>query len=257
MYGDPDDQGYRPPPPFAPPAYRVPPLNEGAVLGATSYGPQSAPVPDIAPFPAYRYGRPRRRPALLIAVSVIAALIAIVAALVSGGHPRHVRSLALPSSVDDYTRVTTLTGPRVRSLFTAAPAAFAGIASDDLAHAIVGVYQDDADLHPSMLFIGFTAHDSPSLGAQLRHSSADTIAARVLGGAGATSTVLSVDAGPLGGALRCATVDLDGAEGGVGVWADRDTLGIVLLVDPALIGAVPPTGRTATVTREVRAAAEH
>ncbi len=75
----------------------------------------------------------------------------------------------------------------------------------------------------------------------------------VLAGAGAPAAT-EVDAGPLGGSLRCGKAHVDGLFASVGVWADSDTLGLVLLFDPSL---GPSTEETGAVTRAFRAQAEH
>jgi hypothetical protein len=274
------DPAYVPPPPFAPPQLRVPPLNETAVLGQTSYPyrppppiaygyvrPPAAPTTSWYPVSGWQPGpvdssaRRRRRVSVLMAMAVVTALVAICAVLLAGepGGGNHARSLSLPNSVDGYTRVGTLTGAQVRSIFPAGGGALGSIASDDLTGARVGVYATLDDSGPSMLFIGFTGHDSPSLGAQLRAAPAGTVAEQVLTGAGAAHGATSVDAGPLGGAMRCATVAIDGQDASVGVWADTDTLGIVVLVvDPATSsGTTPTAASTGSVTRDFRAKAEH
>jgi hypothetical protein len=268
-----DDSGYVPPPAFAPPAQRVPPLNETEVLGRTSYPyappayAYAQPQPPVAWYPAPGWQPPhldvrarrRRHLSVLTSVAVIAALVAIGAVLLSGSTTTHPRSLSLPSSVDDYTRVRTLSGQQVNSMFSGSGGTFGVIPPADLAAARVGVYAELSDDDPTMLFIGFTGQDSPSIGAQLRTGPAGLVAEQVLDGAGATTGPQQVDAGPLGGAMRCAIVDIDGDDASVGVWADDDTLGIVLIVGSTITThtTAPTTAHTSLVTRDFRAAAEH
>ncbi len=264
-----DDPRYVPPPAFAPPQLRVAPLNETAVLGATSYpnGPYTQPLSYPAPAaqPGVAWQPPRRdasarRRGLTVVVSacVIVALATIGIALATGAASHQPHTLHLPQAFDNYTRVTTLQGSQVQSMFTAGAATFAGIGSDDLTDALVAVYADISDTAPSVLFIGFTAKASPTIGAGLRAGPSGSIANQVLTGAGASTGPQAVDAGPLGGALRCATVDLGGDAASVGVWADTDTLGIVLIDNSALSaqGSAPSTQRTGMLTRDLRAAAE-
>jgi hypothetical protein len=268
-----DDSGYVPPPAFAPPSQRVPPLNETEVLGRTSYpytppayayGPPQPPVgwnhvPGRQPPHLDVRARHRRNLSMLTSVAVIAALIAIGAVLLSGSGTTHPHSLSLPSSVDGYTKVRTLSGPQVNGMFSAGGGTFGVIPPADLAAARVGVYAEFSTDDPTMLFIGFTGQDSPSIGAQLRTGPASLVAEQILNGAGATTGPQQVDAGPLGGAMRCAIVDLDGEDASVGVWADDDTLGIVLIVGSTITThtAAPTTAHTSLVTRDFRAAAEH
>lgn len=258
-----DEPGYVPPPAFAPPAQRVAPLNEVAVLGQSSYppGPYPQPVPPWfppAPPPPALVAKRQRRVSLVVSVAVVAALIAIGAVLVSGATARDPRSLSLPRSVDEYTQVSTLSGAQVQHVF-AGGSAFGGLPSADLDSAKVGVYSAMGEPGPSMVFIGFDADESPTLGSQLHNTASDVVATQVLVGAGAGAGVQHVDAGPLGGALQCATIDLSGQSASVGVWADHDTLGIVLIVDSTLTahGAARSTAHATKVTRDFRTAAEH
>jgi hypothetical protein len=261
-----DEPGYVPPPAFAPPAQRVAPLNEVAVLGRSSYPPGLYPQPAPAWFPPppppplseAHLAKRQRHVSVVVSVAVVAALIAIGAVLISGATARDPRSLSLPRSVDEYTQVSTLTGPQVQHVL-AGGSAFGSLPSTDLDSAKVGVYSALGEPGPSMVFIGFDADESPTLGSQLHHTAADVVAAQVLVGAGAGAGVQHADAGPLGGALQCATIDLSGQSASVGVWADHDTLGIVLIVDSTLTahGAARSIAHATHVTRDFRAAAEH
>jgi hypothetical protein len=274
------ESGYVPPPPFAPPPLRVAPLNETAVLGRTSYPHEPLPggaygyappyatyPPPVAWYPPAAWqprhldesARRRRTVSVLAAMAVVTALVALCTVLLTSSHGTHrARSLSLPTAVDNYTKVGTLDGSRIRSMFSAGAGAFGSLPASDLDGARVGVYASLDDSEPTLLFIGFTGHDSPSIATQLRADPAATIAADVLSGAGATTRSTTVDAGPLGGAMRCAIVDLGGQNASAGVWADSDTLGIVLIVDstvPAVGGST--TAQTSAVTRDFRAKAEH
>jgi hypothetical protein len=251
--GSRDEDGYVAPLPFAPPAFRVAPLNETEVLGASTYPPAEAawrPARAVQPGLSVRT---RRRVTVGIALAVVASLIAIGTTLSSGTGSRQGRSLSLPVTVDTYSQVNHLDGAQVSSLFASVGGIFAGIVSDDLRHAVVGIYADVGDSAPNLLFVGFSAADSPALGARMRSRSPDSLAVAVLGG----TPALRVDPGPLGGAMRCGDINLDGELATVGVWTDQDTLGIVLIVDspPATMPATP--AETASVTRDFRAAAEH
>jgi hypothetical protein len=222
------------------------PLNEIAVLGSSSY---ISPAPQLGglEWQAPRLdptARQRRAVSVVVSVCVLVALAAIAAVLVSNatGDRRH--TLSLPDSVGAYTRLNTLSGTQVESLFSAGSATFRGVGLDDLGSALV---------------IGFRADDSPTIGPGLHAEPAGDVATQVLDQPGSTIAPQSVDAGPLGGAMRCATVVLDGALASVGVWADHDTLGIVLLDSSSLTAhsAGASNRRTGVVTRQFRAAAEH
>jgi hypothetical protein len=214
---------------------------------------QSPSIP--RPTPSHE-ARRRRGVSVVVSVCVIIALVTISVVLVTdSGH--RTRTLQLPQAFDNYTQATTLHGAQVQSMFSAT-APFHGIGSGDLDAALIALYTDVSDGAPNVLFIGFTAGASPTLGAGLRAGPPDEVTARVLDGTSAVVTPQPVDAGPLGGAIRCAVVNLDGDDAAAGVWADADTLGIVL------IAGVTPTRRsmlstqqTASLTRDFRAAAEH
>ena len=177
----------------------------------------------------------RRTIALVAAVSL--ALLAVVGALAVGHAGPSRRSLSLPESAGAYVRLSTLSGDHIRSIFGSS-GAFGNIPSVDLAKARIGIYGRSAQGSPSALFIGFAAADSPDIGQQLQAEAAAQVTSDVLAGAGAPAAT-EVDAGPLGGSLRCGKAHVDGLFASVGVWADSDTLGLVLLFDPC--SARPPT----------------
>lgn len=284
MDGDGGQPGYRPPPPFAPPALRPAPLNEWQVLGGTTYGPAFAPayppsypppyppqpgapapagwlppvappVPSPQPAAGHRTGSTvRRRRTVAVVSTVTVALVAVVAALLvgaNGSHPAH--TLSLPQSAGGYVKLTTISGSRLTTILGSG-GTFGSIPDDDIAHAKVGLYGHSAQSAPTLLFIGFAASSSPTIGSELHREPANQVTADVLDGAGAGSAALTEDAGPLGGSLRCSAVRVDGLDASVGVWADADTLGLVILFDPM---ASPTAAQTGGVTRAFRAGAEH
>jgi hypothetical protein len=261
--GSADPRGYVPPPPFAPPAWRVAPVNELQVFGRTSYPPalqptlaptaEPVPSPVWSPATTTRHQRPHGL-SVAVVVLVAAALLVIGTVLVTtdgSSNDRH--SLSLPDSAGAYTRVSTISGSQLQNVFTGS-GAFGNLAAQDMDHAKVGLYVRGQERTPTLLFVGFSASESPVIGRELRTEAAEDVADDVLLGAGSTSPPLPVDAGPLGGAIECTQVDLDGEPATVGVWADSDTLGIVLLVDPA---APLSTAQAGEVTRAMRANAEH
>jgi len=266
------DHPYEPPEPFAPPALRTAPLNELLVTGRSTY-PASPMVPQSYGPPAYppqptptawypgsgwapqpaRTRRSARRTTIAVVTAVAVALLAIVTTLVisDAGPTRH--TLSLPDTAGDYVKLSTVSGSHISTIF-GSNGTFGSISASDLAKAKVGVYARSSQSAPSALFVGFSASDSPTIGRQLRSESPDQVTQDVLTGAGASLGALSVDTGPLGGSMRCSTVEVDGLSASVGVWADADTLGMVLLFDPAVR---PSPEQTGEVTRSFRSEAEH
>lgn len=266
--GGSEPSDYRPPAPFAPPAYRTPPMNEREVLGRSSYpGPPpflqpatqawlmpSPPPPPPPMSDAAKHASRTRHRTTAVVVTLAVALVAVVAALLVGSTSTHrARSLSLPDTAGGYVKLSTISGSRITTILGSS-GTFGTIPNDDVAHAKVGIYGRGPQSAPSLLFIGFNASDSPTLGRQLRSEDPRHVTEDVLDGAGAASTALTVDAGPLGGSLRCGAVRMDGVDAAVGVWADPDTLGMVLVIDPV---APPSVSRTGEVTREFRGKAEH
>jgi hypothetical protein len=260
------EQPYEPPAPFAPPELRTAPLNEWYVLGRTSY-PTSPMVPVPVPPPdrpagqwlpgdgwvpaAHNTGSARRRTVAMVTALALALLV-VIGALAFGNAGPDRRSLRLPESAGAYQRISVVSGDHIRSIFGSA-GAFGTLPSAELDKAKIGIYSRGAQSSPSALFVGFSAGDSPTVAQQLRSQAADEVTRDVLTGAGAPATV-QVAAGPLGGSLRCGTAHIDGLFASVGVWADADTLGMVLLFDPTLGQSASETG---FVTRTFRAQAEH
>ena len=171
----------------------------------------------------------------------------------SGPAARTHHSLSLPARVDGYRMLARISGLRLSGLPAGGAGAFGAVTPQDLAGATAGLYGPDATGEPSVLFLGLTAEASPVMGGQLRHSPAGDVIDEVLAGVGAGQPVRT-DSGALGGALKSATVELDGGPAAVGVWADSDTLGIVLLTSS---GAAPTARSAGLFTRDFRAAAEH
>ncbi|HEY2299206.1 MAG TPA: hypothetical protein VGH43_15845 [Jatrophihabitans sp.] len=260
------DQPYEPPAPFAPPAQRTPPLNEVLATGRSTYPvppmapPVQYPPPPMvwqpgsgwAPYPAGPQPTARRR-TIAVVSAVAVALLAIVTTLVisAAGPSRH--TLSLPETAGDYVKLSTVSGSHITTIF-GSNGTFGSIPTTDLTRARVGVYARGSQSAPSALFVGFSGSESPTIGQQLRSESSGQVTAEVLAGAGAALTPLTVDAGPLGGSLRCSSVQVNGLSATVGVWADGDTLGVVLLFDPVVRPSLEQTG---DVTRDFRAQAEH
>jgi hypothetical protein len=258
---------YEPPPPFAPPGLRGAPLNEMYVLGRSTY-PVAPMVPVALPPAAWHPGTgwvPARAPhrrtveasmrrrTIAIVATVAVALLAVVAALAVSNPGPSQHTLTLPESAGAYVKLSTVTGSRISTIF-GNNGTFSSIGTKDLAHAKVGIYGRGSLGTPTLLFVGFSASDSPTIGRQLHTEDASRVTAQVIDGAGASTAPLSVAAGPLGGSLQCSAVHVNGLDAQVGVWADADTLGVVLLFDPALS---PSPEQTGGVTRTFRSVAEH
>lgn len=272
---DEPQRSYQPPPPFTPPSGRTAPLNEVQMLGRTTYPqqhpytappsayPAASPYPPVAWHPTNqwpaggdwqtaRHARAAtRRRTRLVAGAVVASLLVIVGVLLIGPSHAAQRSLSVPDAAAGYSRISTVTSGQLQSMFGSA-GTFGGLSPQDLQHAKVGVYGHASATLPSMVFIGFDA-DSPTISRQLHSEDSGQVTSDVLASAGTTLTPVEVDAGPLGGSIKCGTVQLDGVDASVGVWADSDTLGIVLLFDATLS---PSRQQTGAVTRSFRSAAE-
>ncbi len=277
MQWQPPAPPYEPPQPFAPPSLRTAPLNEYFVLGHTTYptSPMQPVVPmptmqPVAPMPTMQPIAPmgtmppvpvvhqhvdrntRRRTIGVVAV-VVLALAAVIAALTAGAAGPTRRSLSLPDTAGEYVRVSTVSGAHINSIF-GNNGTFGSIPHSDLVNAKIAIYARGTQSPPTALFVGFDAADSPAIGRQLHNENAAEVTTQVLAGAGAVINSLTVDSGPLGGSLRCSAVHFGGVDATVGVWADADTLGVVLLFDPTL---GPSLSETGAVTRTFRAQAEH
>lgn len=265
----PDAGGYLPPPPFAPPAYRVAALNEAWVYPRSSYPPAAGhaaaghaaaghPAPEHLAVPPlwaaadHRAAPTARRVSAAIAALVATALVAIGAVLLVAPSPHHVHSLVLPATVDGYVRTSTLDGSRLRGLFTGTPA---GTPVDAIASARAAVYSQGGRGGVGMLFIGLDAAHSSTVAADLSGADDAGLADGVLAGLGAAAGAVTVAPGPQGGAVRCGAGQLSGLAAGVGVWADSDTMGIVVVIDTAT--GAPGLADTVSLTQDVRAAAEH
>ena len=182
--------------------------------------------------------------------AVVLALATVVTLLTNAATTER-RSLSIPDVAGEFTRFETVSGTQLAALVSGG--AFITFDPDDIRTARAAIYNRGSDRTPSLIFVGFLASDSPTIGAQLRRGSATDVVNEVLTGSG-TSSSTTVDAGPLGGAMRVADVTVDNSHVVAGVWADHDTLGVLL--DYA-DGAGPSTLAMARITRTLRAAAEH
>lgn len=230
------------------------------MTGRTTYptspmAPVAAPAPAFHPqLPVLRSPEPNvRRQTAVVVVTLAAALLAVIGVLVIGHPGRSGRTLSLPATAGNYVRISTVNGAHIGSI-VGSNGTFGSIPTSDVLKARIGLYGPTPSSPPTALFIGFAGSDSPTIGRQLRSENASQVTADVLAGAHASPSSVAVDAGPLGGSLRCSALAVAGLTAEVGVWADSDTLGLVLLFDPAMSASLAQTGG---VTREFRASAEH
>jgi hypothetical protein len=156
--------------------------------------------------------------------------------------PTAQRTIRLPDSFADYTRLTSADAQRViqdiRKVQAQQNPVFA-------AKMRIAVFQRHGEAHQRIAFIGLAAGDHPTIAQELRRNppSAEVdsaLAAMPLSGP------KDYPAGPLGGTLRCAP----GSRGGAGcAWADGSTVGVVA-------GSAPSADELARTTLALRNAAE-
>jgi hypothetical protein len=261
------DGGYEPPPAFAPPLLRTAPLNESEVLGRTSYpdGPYASWFPPTSPplkptpvtaLPAAR--RPRRG-TIAVSVILVVALLGVGIALgLNTGSDHGSRSISLPMTVSSYNRSPDYSQAQLLALLGNGVLGTA-ITSDDMRNAKAGVYRNTSpglptgSVVPAVVFLGFNADESPGVGGRLHRQRPEAVTDEVLLGAGGGAFQITWAAGPLGGSIRCGDVQIYGETATIGVWADYDTLGIVLTIPSVGTAPLDYMGR---LTRRIRAAAE-
>jgi hypothetical protein len=262
------DQGYEPPPAFAPPLLRTAPLNESQILGGTTYpnGPYAAwspPPPSLSahqPPPPRRPSspRPRWRTSVLVTAAVVVALLGVGVALgLTGGSDHASRSISLPETVSSYDRSIDYSPQLVGLLGSSALGG--AVSPEDIRNAKAGVYRNTSpglptgSVVPAVVFFGFNADDSPGIGRRLHNRPPEVVTNEVLLAIGGGAFQITWAAGPLGGSIRCGDVQIYGETASVGIWADYDTLGIVLTIPSAGTAPLDYMGR---LTRRMRAAAE-
>jgi hypothetical protein len=259
------DPGYEPPPAFAPPLLRTAPLNESQVLGRTTYpdGPYAAwspapPAPAVVTTPPPRTTRTSPRTSVLVLASLVVALLGVGVALgVTGGRGHASRSISLPATVSSYDRSIDYSPQLVGLLGTSALGG--ALSPADIQNAKAGLYRNTSpglptgSVVPAVVFFGFNADDSPGIGRRLHDRAPDVVTNEVLLDIGGGAAQITWAPGPLGGSIRCGEVEIYGATASVGIWADYDTLGIVLTIPSAGTAPLDYMGR---LTRRMRAAAE-
>jgi hypothetical protein len=258
------DQGYEPPPAYAPPLLRTAPLNESQVLGRTTYphGPYAAWSPPPASLtvtvsPPTTQPEARRGAMILVIASLVVALVGAGVALgLTGGSDHASRSISLPATVSSYNRSSDYGSQLVGMLVNGALSK--AVSPEDIRNAKAGVYRNTSpglptgSVVPAVVFFGFNADESPGIGRRLHNRPPEEITNRVLLDIGGGAFQITWGAGPLGGSIRCGDVDIYGATASVGIWADNDTLGVVTI--PA--AGTAPLDYMGRLTRRMRAAAE-
>jgi len=139
-------------------------------------------------------------------------------------------TLTLPNTSGGYTRMTgsvadRMTKAAVDRMRSASPAN-----GDSYAKARVGVYSHPPGTGAALIFVGLAGTDDPVLALELSTSPASAELDAAFRGAGVTETV-DVDAGPLGGVVRCSKRVTDGQS--TCAWADRSSVGVLLVGDGA------------------------
>lgn len=260
------DADYDPPPAFAPPLLRTAPMNERQLLGRTTYpdGPYAAwPPPAYPPavsVPSARVRSPLRRGlTITIAACLAVAVLGIGIALGLSNASGHAsRSISLPTTVSSYERSLEYSQDQV--LATLGTGVLRGpVTQDDIRDAKAGVYRNTSpglptgSVVPAVVFIGFDADQSPGIGRRLHTLPPSRVTSQVLIGAGGGSFQITWAPGPLGGSIRSGDVQILGETATIGIWADSDTLGMILTIPSA---GTAPLDYMARLTRRMRAAAE-
>lgn len=260
------DAGYEPPPAFAPPVLRTAPLNERELLGRTTYpnGPYASWSPPVYPqavsVPSARVrSRPRRRLTITVVACVAVAVLGVGVALgLSSGSGRASRSISLPDTVASFDRSLDYTQQQLLTVL--GNGVLADVATpQDVRNAKAGVYRNTSpglptgSVVPAVVFLGFDADLSPGIGRRLHNLAPSQVTSQVLLGAGGGAFQITWAPGPLGGSIRCGDVQIFGQTASIGIWADHDTLGMVLTIPQAGTAPLDYMGR---LTRRMRAAAE-
>jgi hypothetical protein len=256
-YGGPVDPGYtpppltQPPPPTQPPPAAPPPAAPPPSYSPSGYlhgGPQpfypppyppAAHDPRYAAVPPLQFAPPRSRRRQVIGYYVAAvAAIAVVAiqVVVVHGHKHSADNgstghiLTLPNTSGGYTRMTGSVANRMTKAAVDKMRSASPTNGDSYDKARVGVYSHPPGTGAALVFVGLAGVDDPVVALELSTSPASAELESAFRGAGVTETV-DVDAGPLGGVMRCSKQVTDGAS--ICAWADRSSVGVLIVGDGA------------------------
>ncbi|MBV9594185.1 MAG: hypothetical protein JO147_10400, partial [Actinobacteria bacterium] len=84
---------------------------------------------------------------------------------------------------------------------------------------------------PTLLFEGFAADDNDVVASQLHRQTPRDVVDETLSGAGALEGAADYPTGKFGGALRCATLDVNRVTAPVCAWADANSIGVTVMRD--------------------------
>jgi hypothetical protein len=125
---------------------------------------------------------------------------------------------------------------------------------------VIAVYARPGVSRPQFVLLAFPVADVREFQNEVRDLSVDAALRKFMGGVAggiagpgltAAGSGRAVDAGPLGGAMRCQQIGVTGSQVGVCAWGDRSYFALNLMIDPGSLGAAAQT------TRDLRSAAEH
>ncbi len=208
----------------------------------------------------------RRRTALIIGLCVAAAIVVTTVGVVGVGlvtgtsstqhgpassHATATRTITLPKSAAGYTRMTGNVARRLVAASRQNAEKGAGTVSPAWAAAYakakIAFYRNGSA--PPLVFIGFSATDTPSVAANLRSAQPSAALDSFFLGAGVSHTS-DFPAGPLGGALRCGTTTRAATPVTMCAWTDSSVVALVA-------EAGTPKSKLAHVALAFRNASEH
>lgn len=250
------DPGYQPPPATRPPD--PPERREPYPYAAPAYPGYFGPPPGPPPMPMPPAPRRRRRGLIVgLSLSAVVAISVLVSLAVShynssgrtydNGSPGH--RLRVPDASGRYTRMTGPDADRLLEQTKDELLSSDPTYRDLFATAKVGIYSRPGLPEPALVFIGFAGADDWTTQQQLNAQPAALVLDDVFAGAGVTDPT-DVDAGPLHGVMRCADELPSRASVDLCAWADRSSLGLVLM------GKAPNREPAASIVRQFRGDAE-
>ncbi|MGH8962125.1 MAG: hypothetical protein ACRDWT_13220 [Jatrophihabitantaceae bacterium] len=239
---------YQPPPAFGPPESRIGPLRPDeaiALLGQQQAPGYAAPEPRaLPPVP-----RARLVAAGVLAIALVAAGIIALVGVLGSNTDRSRRTISLPDMAGNYQLIRSIDGQSIEAMLGSQLGSLGPI-QGALDSAKVGVYGLGPNAGPTIVFLGFSAADSASIRQLLASAGSDAVVTEVMSGAGA-SVPRAIGPGQLGGALQCSQAIKNGTSFTPCVWADNDTLAMVLQI------GIVDVDDAGAVTLQFRSAAEH
>jgi hypothetical protein len=201
--------------------------------------------------------------AVLAAVVAVAVAVTLIVVLTTsddhqGDAKTANRTVSLPASFGAYHKLDSVNAASLRDQI-AGQLSSLGAGSGAANNAKVAAYATSGAV-PQVIFLGFRVKDVPRLQSQVNDDGieasvkqfTDGVAKGVSGQGGqSASSPKAFDAGTLGGAMRCQAATLSEKSVGLCGWGDRSYFALTLVIDQ------PSAAKTATVTRQLRQAAEH